>query len=49
MMRTHWIKAAAAVLALTAAAPLAWTAPAPTEKSSLTWIPAEAPVVIHIN
>ena len=34
---------------LTAAAPLAWTAPVPAEKSSLRWIPAEAPLVIHIN
>jgi len=49
MKRTHWIQAAAAVIALTAAAPLAWTAPVPAEKSSLSWIPADAPLVIHLN
>jgi hypothetical protein len=49
MKRIHWIKAAAAVFALTAAAPLAWTAPVPAEKSSLSWIPAGAPIVIHLN
>ncbi len=48
MKSSHWIKAAAAALVL-AAAPLAWTAPIPAEKSPLGWIPADAPLVIHLN
>jgi hypothetical protein len=49
MKRSYWMKAAAAVFVLTAAAPLAWTAPVPAEKSSLAWVPAGAPLVIHLN
>jgi hypothetical protein len=49
MKSSHWMKAAAAAFVLTAAAPLAWTAPIPAEKSSLSWIPADAPLVIHLN
>jgi len=49
MKRSYWMKAAAAVFVLTAAAPLAWTGPIPAEKSSLSWIPADAPLVIHLN
>ena len=49
MKRSQWMKMAAAVFVLTAATPLAWTAPVPAEKSSLSWIPADAPVVIHLN
>ena len=47
MKRTHWMKAAAAVVVLAAAAPLAWTAPA--GNSPLAQVPADAPLVIHLN
>ena len=49
MKRSYWMKAAAAVLVLTAAAPSARTAPVPTDKSPLAQVPATAPLVIHIN
>ena len=45
MKRTHWMTAAAVLLA---AAP-AFAAPVPTEKSALAWVPASTPVVLHIN
>ncbi len=48
MKRTLWMRTAVALFVLTATAP-AWAAPAPGEKSPLAWIPADAPVVIHIN
>jgi hypothetical protein len=49
MKRTHWTTTAAALLALAAFAPTAWTAPAETGKSALAWVPAAAPIVIHLN
>ena len=45
MKRTHWMTAAAMLLA---AAP-AFAAPVPTEPSPLAWVPAATPVVFHIN
>ncbi|HVS38871.1 MAG TPA: hypothetical protein VMS17_25160 [Gemmataceae bacterium] len=46
MKRTHWTTTTA-VLLLTAA--LGRTAPVPTDKSPLAWVPASTPVVFHIN
>src|SRR5438874_421396 len=47
MKRSHWMTA---VFALAALAPAAWAAaPAAPDKSPLGWVPATAPVVIHLN
>jgi hypothetical protein len=46
MKRLHWMTAAVAALAVIAPS---WAAPAPSEKSPLGWVPADAPVVIHAN
>jgi hypothetical protein len=47
MKRSHWLKLAAVVL-LTAAAAPAWSATA-ADKSPLSWVPASAPIVVHLN
>jgi hypothetical protein len=47
MKRSHWMTAAACFV-LAASAP-AWAAPAPNETSSLGWVPAKAPLVVHLN
>ena len=47
MKRSHWMSAA--VFALAAFAPAAWAAPVPAESSALSWVPATAPVVAHLN
>ncbi len=47
MKRSYWMTAAAAVFALAVAAPPARTAPA--NDSPLAQVPADAPVVIHLN
>ena len=48
MKHMRWMKPAA-VLLLLAATPAARTAPVPAEQSPLAWVPATAPVVIHVN
>ena len=45
MKRSHWMTAAVFALAVTA--PAAWAAPA--GESPLSWVPATAPVVVHLN
>src|SRR5260370_35656898 len=48
MKRSHWMKAATAMMVL-AGALTARTALAAADKSPLSWVPATAPVVIHLN
>ena len=45
MKSSHWMTAA--VFALAASAPATWAAPAGS--SPLSWVPATAPVVVHLN
>lgn len=45
----NWTRTSAVLLALLAAAPMARTAPAPTDKSALGIVPAAAPIVVHLR